>query len=205
MVLALLIVFAGRAVLTRSVLPRTAVDWANVLALALLPVGLSASADLATSWPVAFKVVAGFALFYGMAGLAGTRWMRILPWLVLALAVGFALLVLLTTRWTPSKIPVLPLSIYEMLPSVRLPLDVNGIHPNLAGHMMALFLPPAVALALWAPNRRLRWAAIVVTLLLGLTLLLSQSRGAWVAVAAALAIMPGLRYRRWWESSWCCC
>ena len=143
-------------------------------------------------------MVAGFALFYGVAGLAGTRWMRTLPWLVLALAIGFGLLVLLTTRWTPSKIPVLPPSIYEMLPSVRLPLDVNGIHPNLAGHMMALLLPPAVALALWAPNRRLRWAAIAVTLLLGFALLLSQSRGAWVAVAGALAIMPGLRYRRWW-------
>jgi putative inorganic carbon (HCO3(-)) transporter len=39
---------------------------------------------------------------------------------------------------------------------------------------------------------------LVVTLLLGFVLLLSQSRGAWVAVAGGLAIMPWLRYRRWW-------
>ena len=47
--LALLLVFTGRAVLTRSVLPHTAVDWLNVLALLLVPVGLWASADLSTS------------------------------------------------------------------------------------------------------------------------------------------------------------
>lgn len=195
---ALLATFAGRALLTRSALPRTAVDWANVLTLLLLPMGLWASADPATSWPAVCKSIAGFAFFYGLAGLAGTRWMRILPWLVLALAAGLGLLALLTTRWTPSKIPVLPVSIYQILPTVRLPLDENGIHPNLAGHMMALFLLPAAALALWIPNRPLRWTAIGVTALLGFTLLLSQSRGAWVAVAGGLAIMPWLRYRRWW-------
>jgi putative inorganic carbon (HCO3(-)) transporter len=64
--------------------------------------------------------------------------------------------------------------------------------------MIALFLLPAVALALWTPSRPLRWTAVVVTLLLGFVLVLSQSRGAWVAVAGGLAIMPWLRYRRWW-------
>ena len=101
-------------------------------------------------------------------------------------------------RWMPSKIPVLPASLYELLPSMRLPMDVNGIHPNLAGHAVALLLLPAVALALWTPSRPLRWTAVAVTVLLAFVLLLSQSRGAWVAAAGALAIMPWLRYRRWW-------
>ena len=143
-------------------LPRTAVDWLNVLALLLVPVGLWASADLSTSWPAAYKVLAGFALFYGLAGLAGTKWMRTLPWFVLALAAGLGILVLLTTRWTPSKIPVLPVSLYELLPSMRLPMDVNGFHPNLAGNAVALLLLPAVALALWAPNKSLRLTAVAI-------------------------------------------
>ncbi|HRI57200.1 MAG TPA: hypothetical protein PK170_08905, partial [Anaerolineae bacterium] len=78
--LALLAVFVVRGLLTRSLLPRTAVDWPNLLLLLLLPVGLWASTDRATSWPVIYKVVAGFAIFYGLAGLAGARWMRALPW-----------------------------------------------------------------------------------------------------------------------------
>jgi putative inorganic carbon (HCO3(-)) transporter len=195
---ALLGVFAARAALTRTVLPRTAVDWPNVLALVLLPVALWASADPAASWPAVAKVVAGLALFYGFAGLAGTKWMRLLPWLLLVFALGVWLVVVLTTRWTPSKIPVLPVSLYSLLPKIRLPFDVNGIHPNLAGHLMALLLLPAVALALWTPYRPVRWTAVVVAVLLGVVLLLSQSRGAWIAAAVALALMPWLRYRRWW-------
>ena len=124
--------------------------------------------------------------------------MRTLPWFVLTMAAGLGIVVLLTTRWTPSKIPVLPVSLYELLPSMRLPMDVNGIHPNLAGNAVALLPLPAVALALWAPKGSLRWTAVAVTVLLGFILLLSQSRGAWGAVAGALAIMPWLRYRRWW-------
>ena len=81
---------------------------------------------------------------------------------------------------------------------MRLPIDANGIHPNLAGNAVALLLLPAVALALWAPNGSLRWTAVAITVLLGFVLVLSQSRGAWVAAAGALAIMPWLRYRRWW-------
>ena len=41
-------------------------------------------------------------------------------------------------------------------------------------------------------------AAAAGALLLGLVLLLSQSRGAWLGVAAALLAMLALRYRRWW-------
>ena len=195
---AVLVVFGLRAWIMRSLLPHTAVDWPMILAVALLPIGLWASADLAKSLPAVAKVVAGAAFFYGLAGLAGTRWMRWAPWLVLALAGGLGLLVLLTTRWTPAKMPVLPVSLYSLVPSLRLPVDVNGIHPNLAGHIIALFLLPAIALALWAPGRRIRWTAAVIGGLLGLILVLSQSRGAWIAVAGALAVMPWLRYRRWW-------
>jgi putative inorganic carbon (HCO3(-)) transporter len=194
----LALTFGVRAWMMRSLLPCTAVDWLMLLAIVLLPIGLWASVDLSMSWPAIAKVVAGFAFFYGLAGLAGTRWMRFVPWMVLVLAAGLAMLVLLTTRWTPAKIPVLPEFVYGLLPALRLPLDVNGIHPNLAGHMMALLLLPAIALALWAPGRRVRWTAGAISVLLGLVLLLSQSRGAWIAAAGALAIMPWLRYRRWW-------
>ena len=190
--------FGARAALTRSLLPRTAVDWPNMLALLLLPLGLWASADLATSWPVAYKVVAGFAVFYGLAGLARTRWLEALPWLLLALSMGLALVVLVATRWSDAKIALLPDALYDLLPTVRLPWRPEGIHPNLAGGAMALLLLPAVALAWWGPGRWLRLLAILTALATGLVLLLSQSRGAWIGAAGALALMPWMRYRRWW-------
>lgn len=197
-VLALAGIFIVRALLTRSILPHTAVDWPNILLLLLLPVGLWASTDRAASWPVIYKVVAGFVIFYGLAGLAGSRWTRALPALLLVASAGLALVVLLGTHWITAKLPFLPDALYQALPTVRLPWRPEGIHPNLSGGAMAWLLLPAVALAAWSQNRGLQALAGVTALLLGLALLLSQSRGAWLGAAIALLAMPALRYRRWW-------
>lgn len=196
--LALAALFIARAVMTRSVLPRTAVDWPNILLLLLLPVGLWASTDRAVSWPVIYKVVAGFVVFYGLAGLAGSRWTRALPSLVLVASAALALVVLLGTNWTTAKLPYLPDALYQVLPTLRLPWRPEGIHPNLSGGAMAWLLLPAVALAAWSQKRRLQVLAGVTALLLALALLFSQSRGAWLGAASALLVMPALRYRRWW-------
>lgn len=195
---AVLIVFVVRALLSRSLLPRTPIDWPNVFTLLLLPVGLWASADRTLSWPVAYKVVAGFAIFYGLAGLAHTRWLRFLPWVLLLLSAGLAAVVLVSTKWSTAKIPLIPPTVYQWLPTVRLPWRPEGIHPNLTGGAMALLLPPAVAVAAWGRGVWLRLLALLATAAVGLTLLLSQSRGAWIGAASAIFLMPTLRYRRWW-------
>ena len=74
----------------------------------------------------------------------------------------------------------------------------GGFNPNIAGGAMALFLLPAVSLLLWGRGLWLRLLALLTAGLVGGVLILSQSRGAWIAVAVALAIMPGFRSRRWW-------
>ena len=193
----LLLVFAVRGLLTRSWLPRTAVDWPNVLLLLLLPVGLWASTDRSVSWPVIYKVIAGFAIFYGLAGLAGSRWLGTLPWLTLAASVSLALVVLFGTNWATAKLPWMPAAVYELLPTMQLPGRTQGFHPNVAGGALAYLLLPAVALAFWSQRRLLQALAALTALMLALALLLSQSRGAWLGVAAGLLLMPALPYRRW--------
>lgn len=195
---ALLAAFIARGLLTRSWLPYTAVDWPNILLLLLLPLGLWASTDQSVSLPVIYKVVAGFAIFYGLAGLAGSRWTHALPWLLLIASAGLAGVVLVSTNWATAKLPWVSDAIYNLLPTLRLPWRPEGIHPNLSGGAMAWLLLPTVALALWAGQRRMQTLAAATALLVGLTLLLSQSRGAWLGAALALLVMPVLRYRRWW-------
>lgn len=194
----LAVVFVGRAVATHTLAPATAVDWPNALALLLLPVGLWASHDLAASWPTIAKVIAGFGIFYGLAGLAGSRWADLLPWLLLIAAVLASLAVLVGTRWFTSKLPFVPDQLYAALPSLSSSNPLAGFHPNLAGALMAWLFLPALALAVWSREPRLRAAAIVVALLTGLALFLTQSRGAWAGLAAGLLVAPVLRYRRWW-------
>ena len=194
----LVAVFVWRAVVTRTFLPATAVDWPNVLALLLLPVGLWASHDTAASWPAITKVIAGFGIFYGLAGLAGSRWADALPWLFLAASALAGVAVLVGTRWFTSKLPFVPDQIYAALPSLSSSNPLAGFHPNLAGALMAALFLPALALAVGSREQRLRAAAIAVALLTGLALFLTQSRGAWAGLAAGLLIAPVLRYRRWW-------
>lgn len=195
----LAVLFVVRAVATRTLVPRTAADWPNGIILLLLPVGLLASADRSASWPVVCKILGGLAVFYGLAGLGRTRWMPFLPWLILVLSIGFTAFIALGTAWPTSKMPIVPAGLFQALPRALLPGGEGaGFNPNIAGGALALLLPPAVALLLWGRGRWLRLLALIVAGVLGLGLILTQSRGAWLAAAGALAIMPGLRYRRWW-------
>lgn len=195
--IALALAFGARAIFTRTLLPATPANWANLLLLALLPLGLWISADKAVSWPVVYKVLAGLAVFYGIAGLAGTRWLRWLPWAFLLAAAVLTVAVLLGTNWATAKLPWMPEAFYAALPSFSSLWRSDGIHPNLAGSSTALLFFPALTLALWAQPRGLRRVAGFIAVALAVALLLSQSRGAWLGVIAALLVLPGLRQRRW--------
>ncbi len=192
-------IFLMRAIATRTLIPRTMADWPNVLALLLLPIALWASTDRALSWLVVCKVIAGLAAFYGVAELARTRWLVFLPWAFLLLSIAVLAVVVVDTEWPAAKLPLVPAAFYQWLPTLQLPgRAIGGFNPNIAGGAMALFLLPAVSLLLWGRGLWLRLLALLTAGLVGGVLILSQSRGAWIAVATALAIMPGFRSRRWW-------
>lgn len=196
---ALAMLFIARALATRTLIPRTPADWPNALMVLLLPVGLWASADRSLSWLVLCKVLGGLAIFYGLAGLARTRWLPLLPWLLTALAIAFTAIVAVTTAWPAGKLPIVPANLAQILPRAPLPnAEGGGFNANMVGGALALLLPPTVALVLWGRGWPLRVLALIAAAGLGLFLLLSQSRGAWLAAAAALLIMAGLRDRRWW-------
>jgi putative inorganic carbon (HCO3(-)) transporter len=191
--------FLARGVATRTLLPHSVADWPNLATLLLLPVGLLISADRTLSWAVTCKILGGLAVFYGLAGLARTRWLLSFPWLMLVASIGFTAFVALSTAWPTTKMPFAPAGLVQALPRLALPgAEDSGFNPNIAGGALAMLLPPAVALALWGRGRWLRLAAALTAGGIGAGLLLSQSRGAWLAAAAALAIMPGFRHRRWW-------
>ncbi|MBY6275060.1 MAG: hypothetical protein CWE10_02430 [Symbiobacterium thermophilum] len=68
-------------------------------------------------------------------------------------------------------------------------------NPNYLAEYMTLLLPPAVGLWLQNPRRQLPLALPVA--MMGLTLLLTGSRGGWLATAGALGLFVLLRFRRW--------
>jgi O-antigen ligase len=83
-----------------------------------------------------------------------------------------------------------------------------GVHPNSLGALLAVYIPLAVAVLSWprgtrgvddlAPPALVRATAAVTLVVAVPVLLLTQSRGAWLALAASLMLMAALRYRILW-------
>ncbi|HEY8347683.1 MAG TPA: O-antigen ligase family protein [Symbiobacteriaceae bacterium] len=68
-------------------------------------------------------------------------------------------------------------------------------NPNYLGEYMALYLP--LGAALWLQHPRRQWATMVPLLLMAATLLLTGSRGAWLALLVAGMVFVLMRGGRW--------
>ena len=178
----------------------------------MLTVSLFISNDRPLSWPRFYLVVLGIAFFFAVVN--GVRTRRQLWWvssLLLALAGGLCLLSLVGTDWPHQKVfkaPVLyahwPRLFYEG-PSMP---GQGAFHPNVVGGTLALFIPLALSLYFspsphergWLRNLVARMPLAFLILLLFFVVVLTQSRGGWLALAVGLWVMVVVRYPRlWWE------
>lgn len=194
------LMFIGRAAATRQIVGHTPADWPLLALLALLPVGLWASADLAVTLPRAYAFIAAAALYWTVAAQGGRPWLlRYTGWALLLAGFAMALAVIAATPLAGSAI------LSPLAQAIRAPLPFlqpERFNPNLSGQLLAILLAPAAAYALIgeraAPGGRLlRLAAAVLSLLLAALLLLTQSRGALLGLAVALPVMTTLANRRW--------
>ncbi len=160
---------------------------------ALALFGLSAALGLAIAYdPLAaqgkfWTIVGGIAL-YG-AFCRAPRAARVGPLVVepvrailSLLPAAVAVFFLLAANWSHLAAKLTPLSgLYAWLASVQPQLGLDGLHSNVAGGLIAAFLPLQVAAL-----GKSRWRYILLPLSF-LGLLLSLSRGAWIALAVVAA------------------
>ncbi len=189
--------FVARAVLTGHVLGHSPADWPLLALLLLLPVGLWASPDPGVTYARTDALVAAAALFWVTAAQADQPWLRYSGWLLLLAGLALAVAVLAATAF-PAKLPWVQFDLSALQARLPVPfLQPGRFNPNLSGSLMALFLAPALVLTLAGNGPAQRLAALGVSLLLGLLLLLSQSRGAWLGVLVAIPVLTILANRRW--------
>ncbi len=168
---------------------RTGMEIPTLGLVVMLPVSLWASADLSRSWPSLYQIAAGIALLYALANTLNTRARVLQMGILFTLAGGgLALLSLVSTQWSAHKIFALP-AIYQRLPA----LFPDVIHPNVLAGALVLAIPVGGALLLWPPfqlpySRWVRLAAGGMTLVMLGVLALTQSRGAYIALAVGLLI-----------------
>lgn len=203
---------------------RTVLDAPSLALLATLPGAIAVAQLPAAGLSRALSLLAGMALAYALANFVhGPRraWL-VATWLLLA---GLALvpLSLVSVEWIDKFAPLaaalrgLPRFIgavpHPTLPDYG-PAGGVGVHPNSVAGLLTLFLPLAVALrfgagssrraaaaaapgdAALAPPPWIRPLAGISLLACGGLLLLTQSRGAWLATGLALLLMA-LARQRW--------
>jgi putative inorganic carbon (HCO3(-)) transporter len=185
---ALVPVFAAVKAATGRFLPRTPFNAAVIALLAMVGVSLWATPIMSLSLSKVAGVVLGVLFFW-----AAIRWVTTrahLDFALAAFAAGGALLALVGLIGTDfgAKVPVVR-EVVNLLPRVirGVPGAETGANPNALAGALVLFVP--LQLALVANSRRdsgaLFFAALAGAAVTLLTIVLTQSRGAWLGLVIA--------------------
>jgi len=178
----------------------TPADWGVGFLALTVPVTLWATALPQITLPQALRLLGGMALFYALVNWAHTtNRLRLVAYGLILAGLGLAGMAAFSVRWPSSsgKLPFIPAALYE-----RFTLLVSdSVHPNVMAGYLVVMLPLGLALLAFA-WRSTGWPlraglALAVLAMLGM-LVLTKSRGAWLAFAAVLAALIALRWKWGW-------
>jgi len=190
-------------IVARQICPaRTPLD-APALLLALMGgVSLWATAFPETTWAQVARLWSGLVGCYAVLWWANSR--ARLTWMaygLVAAGAGLALLSFVMVRWSQTKLFLIPETLYTPFPL----LASDAVHPNTMASAMVLLLPLPLALLTSPLDKtnslaRYRWLRpamlAIATLLMGGVLLLTKSRGGYLAAAAGTLALLWLSGRR---------
>jgi len=178
---------------------RTPLDWPVALLLFWLPVNYWASIDKEQSWEAI-----GYLLFGVTCYRAFIQWQPFwqapqrLLYLFLLSELGLALLGPLLLIADPSFLPFSPLLQFTPLLQFAAML-AETINPNVLAGALVLLLPLHTAVILpncWSRHRALKFALVIVWLIMIGLLFITQSRGALLAVAIAVLLVITIYYSK---------
>jgi putative inorganic carbon (HCO3(-)) transporter len=171
-------------------LTRTPLDLPLVLFLLSALIGLWAAYDQSLSWPLLVTLMGSLALYLIITWPGfGTTGLRRLAWTLLLVQSAFALYFITQFNHLDYPVKIGFVSRLGRLTAKPFPALGNFYpHPNALATFIEGGLPLAVGLGLSARDRWGRLVAGLGFLLLGYGLLLTASRGAWLAVATCTGL-----------------
>ncbi len=199
-----LLLYLLRSLALKRWLSHTPADMLLWGLLLLLPLGLWATPAPEITLSRTYALIANILLFYALAVQSENRALQWVGWGFLLGGLLFLAAVIPGTNFYPlQKMPFINRSFYDVLPAgLRLPGDDNGFNPNMTGGLLAMFLPPALALTWRSQHRMQRLLALITFLAISAGLLLTQSRGAILGALVALALVTALLSPKmrlaWW-------
>ncbi len=189
---------------------RTAYDGPMLLFVASAAMGLGIAYDRTAAWLKFGLIVGGTVVGYWFAHAPERmrlgRWgevspVRVMFGLLPALVAIFFLLTNDWGRWDAKLGWLEPLR--RWFAAWQPPLPGIRLNPNVAGGIIAAFLPmQAATLQAGSRGRRSVWPGSLLLGLSGMGLLMSASRGAWLALAAAAGGWASWELSRWLTGRW---
>ncbi len=170
--------------------------------LSLISLGITPLPEVTA--PQVFRLLTGLAIFFSVV-----NWLNRperVSWLAIGAAIlppALAFLAMFGVEWSSYKLSIIPASIYDSFSILM----QDTIHPNVLAGNLAVVLPVSLALLLhpWSDHSIKPIFRILLKIFLGasiafstIILVLTQSRGAWVAFGLACVLILILRFRWGW-------
>lgn len=198
LIVALFLFWPLRLKAEKPLLPNGLVRWSVMFLLLWIPVAVWASPDSELSWEVAGYLYFALALFVALCHWPplqkDPKWIALT---LLLLGVGLAVVGPEYFSVDPDKM----LDLYQT--NEVLEMNRTGsftINPNILGAALTMILVLGSALVLWRnwlPWRWLPWLLVAPLLIMGNSLIISQSRSSWLALMlAGLALLWLTEHRR---------
>ncbi len=177
---------------------RTPGDWGIIILIIMVPITLWVTAVPEKTHLQVLRLISGIGLYYAIANWCNSlkRLRMTLPVYALS-GLGLALMAAINVQWAIGKLAFVPASLFQQFPAQF----TDTIHPNVLAGSLILLLPIILAelLFAWRELGRFERTVNLVGLLAMLTvILMTLSRGAWMALGVVVVLMPILRWRRGW-------
>ena len=179
---------------------RTPADWPVLLLFLMVPVTLWATSLPEITATQVYRLLTGIAIYYAIVNwTTTTRRLRLMLSGVVATGLILSLSAPLTVTWPTGKLSFIPASLYSHFTVIV----ADTIHPNVMAGSLVILLPIPLAWLFFSWRVIKGWQrllAIAAVLGMSSVLILTKSRGAWMAFALALVFMILLRWRWGWVS-----
>ena len=177
---------------------RTPGDWAIIAIVPTLFVTLWVTTGLNITLIQIYRLLSGIALFYAIANWGNSQSrLHILVFGVVLATLLLALSAPFSVEWSAGKLFFVPDVIYQKF----ILLVTDTVHPNvLAGSLVIMLsFPIGLIIFCWKERHWFERGLLIVSSLAGLgVVFLTQSRGAWIALAVLLSFMIIFRWRWGW-------
>jgi len=170
----------------------TLLDLPLLFFLVTAAVGVWAAFHPETAWAKFWILVGALAIYYALANQPDGRHLRVFAILFAFFGAGIVVYFLWTNNWVHGKAKTEALTrLGKVIQAALPPFASHQMQPNVVGGLLAMIVPFQVAVLLdrsEGGRKGLRWLAGLAMALTVFGLLLTTSRGAWLALAAGLAL-----------------